>query len=512
MDLLTRSQDLRHFDDASAQSHIEQPHTKGMTIVACMLALAGCAAVQAILVCLLALAGCAAFPSRDAPPEMKPVSQYASDRSFAAPAAQWPAESWWTAYGDPQLDALINEALTGSPSIAVAEARLRHAQAVAQIADSATMPQVSANASASEQKQSYNYMSPRAVTPQGWNDYGRATLDFSWELDFWGKNRAALAAATSEGDAARADAAQARLTLATAIASAYAELARLHAALDTAQAALEVRTKTADLFGRRRDNGLETLGSVRQVEARRASAEADVLSIAEQLALQRNRIAALMGAGADRGLAIARPTVNLARPFGLPEQLPAQLLGRRPDISAARMRAEASAQRIDQAQAAFYPNVNLAAFIGVQSLGLDLLTRNGSSIDSVGPAISLPIFDGGRLRGQLRAAYADYAEAVANYDRTVVQALADVADAAVSQRALGGQLTKTGAAVDAAREAWRIQNNRYEGGLSTYLDVLSAEDSLLANLRTQSDLQSRSFTLDVALVRALGGGYSTDHH
>jgi NodT family efflux transporter outer membrane factor (OMF) lipoprotein len=512
MNLLNHSPDPRRFSDASAQSHIVQPRTGGMAILAWMLALAGCASVQAILVCLLALAGCAAFPARDARPEMKPVSQYASDRSFTAPAAQWPVESWWAAYGDPQLNALINEALAGSPSIAVAEARLRRAQAVAQIEGSATMPQVSANASASKQKQSYNYVSPHAVTPQGWNDYGRATLDFSWELDFWGKNRAALAAATSEAEAARADAAQARLTLATAIASAYAELARLHAALDTAQAALEVRAKTVDLFRRRRDNGLETVGSVRQVESRRAAAEADVLSLAEQLALQRNRIAALVGAGPDRGLAIARPTVNLARPFGLPEQLPAQLLGRRPDISAARMRAEASAQRIHQAQAAFYPNVNLAAFIGVQSLGLDLLTRSGSSIGSVGPAISLPIFDGGRLRGQLRAADADYAEVVANYDRTVVQALADVADAAVSQQALGGQLTKTGAAVDAAREAWRIQNNRYEGGLSTYLDVLSAEDSLLANLRTQSDLQSRSFTLDVALVRALGGGYSTDHH
>jgi NodT family efflux transporter outer membrane factor (OMF) lipoprotein len=190
--------------------------------------------------------------------------------------------------------------------------------------------------------------------------------------------------------------------------------------------------------------------------------------------------------------------------------LSADLLGRRPDIAAARMRAQAAAKRIDQATAAFYPNVNLAAFIGVQSLGLDMLTKSGSSIGAVGPAISLPIFDGGRLRGQLRGADADYAEAVASYDGTVVQALQDVADAAVSQKALGGQLIKTGEAVDTAREAWRIQNNRYEGGLSSYLDVLSAEDTLLTNLRTQSDLRSRAFTLDVALVRALGGGYSTN--
>jgi NodT family efflux transporter outer membrane factor (OMF) lipoprotein len=463
-----------------------------------------------MLACATVLAACATPGSREPLPEVKPIGHYAAERSFAAPAGQWPAETWWKAYGDPQLDALIEEALAGSPSVAVAEARLRRARANAQVAESATRPQVSANAAIAEQKQSYNYLMPRAATPQGWNDYGQATLDFSWELDFWGKNRAALAAATSEADAARADAAQARLTLATAIAAAYAELAREHAALETAKAALQVRVKTAVLFRRRYDNGLETLASVRQVESRRASAEAEVLSIEEQIGLQRNSIAALTGAGPDRGLAIGRPTVDLARTFALPEYLSADLLGRRPDIAAARMRAQAAAKRIDQATAAFYPNVNLAAFIGVQSLGLDMLTKSGSSIGAVGPAISLPIFDGGRLRGQLRGADADYAEAVASYDGTVVQALQDVADAAVSQKALGGQLIKTGEAVDTAREAWRILNNRYEGGLSSYLDVLSAEDTLLTNLRTQSDLRSRAFTLDVALVRALGGGYSTN--
>jgi NodT family efflux transporter outer membrane factor (OMF) lipoprotein len=457
----------------------------------------------------LALAGCAGEPSRDARSTVKPIGQYAAGRSFAAPAASWPADDWWRAYGDPQLDALIDESLAGSPTLAVAQARLHRAQAAARAAGSALYPQLSANTSANEQKQSYNYITPRAATPQGWNEYGRATLDFSWELDFWGKNRAALAAATSEAEAARADAAQARLALAAAVASAYAELARLYAAHDTTHSALEIRSKTAELFRRRRDNGLETLGSVRQVESRAAAAEADVLSLEEQIELQRNRIAALLGAGPDRGLSIARPAVDLERPFGLPGRLPADLLGRRPDVAAARMRAEAAANRIDQARAAFYPNVNLLAFTGVQSLGLDQLAKGGSSIGSVGPAVSLPMFDGGRLRGQLRGAEADYAEAVANYDRAVVQALQDVADAAASRRALDGQLARTGEAVDAAREAWRIQNNRYQGGLSTYLDVLSAEDGLLSNLRAQSDLRSRSFALDVALVRALGGGYAT---
>jgi len=462
--------------------------------------------VSALVSAVLA-GGCAMLPPPQPQPSSKPAAHYDTTRAFAAPGATWPNDSWWAVYGDAQLNALVDEALAGSPTLVEAQARLARALAVAQVTGAAAQPQVGVSASLSEQKQSSNYLSPRAVTPDGWNDYGRATLDFNWQLDVWGQQRAALAAATSEAEAARADVAQARLAIASALVSSYAEFARLQAARGTADAAREVRGKTADLFRRRHANGLETLGSVRQVEARHAAAQADLLALDEQLLLQRHRIAALIGAGPDRGLALAPPSVNLGQAFGLPEQLSAQLLGRRPDVVAARLRAEAAAQRIEQSRAAFYPNVNLVAFVGVQSLGLDALTKSGSSIGSVGPALSLPIFDGGRLRGQLRGAEADYAQAVAGYDRTVVQALQDVADAAASRQALGAQLQRTDEAVDASRDAWRIQNNRYTGGLANYLDVLSAEDALLASLRAQTDLQSRAFALDVALVRALGGGY-----
>src|SRR5262245_39318973 len=282
----------------------------------------------------LTLAGCSLpLPRMDERSEPKSISSYATNQSFTAPPASWPADSWWKTYGDPQLDQLIDEALANSPTLAAADARLRRAKAVAQVAHSSLAPQVSASATATEQKQSYNYVTPRDFTPQGWQDYGRASLDISWEIDFWGRNRSALAAATSDANAAQADAAQARLALSTALASAYAELAREQAAYDTETAALNVRIQTADLFRRRFDNGLETLGSVRQVEARRASAEAELLALGEQLSLQRNRIAALMGAGPDRGLAITPPTVNLTRSFALPANLAADLLGRRPDIT-----------------------------------------------------------------------------------------------------------------------------------------------------------------------------------
>jgi NodT family efflux transporter outer membrane factor (OMF) lipoprotein len=458
-----------------------------------------------------ALTACAALPGHEPRPAIEPQTSFASRQAFSAPIGEWPAHGWWQIYGDPQLDALIEEGLAGSPSIAVADARLARARSYQDSARGALAPQLNGTSSFTEQKQSYNYLSPAAMTPQGWNDYGRSSLDLSWELDFWGKNRAALAAATSDAVAASADADQARLALSTAIASSYAELARQHAALDTAIAARDLRAKTAELFGKRFTNGLETKGSLRQAESRRAGSDAEVLILEEQIALQKNRLAALLGAGPDRGLAIARPKVSFTRTFTLPATLSAELIGRRPDLVAARLRAEAAAKRIHVTQAQFYPNVNLSGFIGVQALGLDMLKQDGSGIGSIGPAITLPIFNGGRLRAQLRGAEAEYAEAVANYEKTLVQALQEVADAAVSQRALTSQIERIDAAVEAAREAWSVQNDRYAGGLASYLDVLSAEDYLLTNLRTQTDLQSRSMTLDVALTKALGGGYTTSN-
>ena len=456
---------------------------------------------------LLGLGGCAQIPELDALAVLKPSSAYQTSSSLAAPAISWPAEIWWQGYGDRQLNALIDEALRDSPDMAAAASRLRRAEASSQIAGAALLPQVSANASATEQRQSYNYLTPKSMTPEGWQDYGRATLDFNWELDFWGKNRAALAAATSQLEAGRAELAQARLVLAATIASNYAELARLFAARDTAARSVEVRGKTAALFAERFANGLETRGSVRDAEARRAGAEGELLQVDEQIGLQRNRLAALLGAGPDRGLSIARPTIDLRRQFGLPGELPLNLLGRRPDVVAARLQTEAQLRLIDQKKAEFYPNINLAAFIGVQSLGVNMLHRSGSTTGSIGPAISLPIFTGGRLQAELRGSVAAYDETVATYNRTVTQALQEVADAGLSQKALVGRLAKGEEAVAAAGEAHRVARNRYEGGLSSYLEVLSAEDVLLSSQRNLSDLQSRAFSLDVALMRALGGGY-----
>lgn len=299
-----------------------------------------------MLVIGLALSGCAPFPEASDPePETRPDSLQ-SKVSFLAPVGEWPSDHWWTAYGDEELGQLITEALAGSPSLRAAQARVRRAQAMTQVAGAPLLPQVDLSATAGSQRLSYNYLTPPGNVVRGWNAFGQAAFNISWELDFWGKNRAGLAAATSELAARHAEEAQARLILATTVASGYAELARLFAMRDAAERAVGVRAKTHSLFAERHHHGLETRASVLEARAKEAQARTEVLFLEEQIALQRNGLASMLGAGPDRGLRIGRPKAILQRDFSLPAHLAAELVGRRPDVVAARLQAQARASLI----------------------------------------------------------------------------------------------------------------------------------------------------------------------
>ncbi|WP_343616995.1 efflux transporter outer membrane subunit [Novosphingobium sp.] len=453
------------------------------------------------------LAGCATLPKQGAAPPMRSASAFASAASLAAPEASWPSDRWWDGFGDPQLTALIEEGLSSATDLRVAQARFDRANALVRETRSRLLPSLQANGEIGGTKQSYNYLIPRSFAPQGWQDYGQATARLDWELDFWGRNRAAIAAARSDAAAAQAEAAEARLVLSAGIAAAYADLADLFAQADAAKRAVEVRQRTLELMDGRRTQGLENAGAVDRARSALAVSQGELATLNENLSLTRNRIAALLGAGPDRGLAITRPTARAAEDFGLPANLPADLIGRRPDIIAARMRAQAAASRVKEAHAAFYPNVNLAGLIGLQSLGIGDLVKSGSTFGTVGPAVSLPIFEGGQLTGAFRAAEADYREAVANYDGALTQALREVADAAASERALAQRIAMAEEAERAASAAWTVANNRYRGGLATSLDVLVAEDALIDARRNLATLRNRRFVLNVALIRALGGGF-----
>jgi NodT family efflux transporter outer membrane factor (OMF) lipoprotein len=456
------------------------------------------------------LAGCVTVPKLGRAPEIKPAQSYATAESFRAPEADWPTDHWWNAYGDPQLDQLVEEALKGSPTVVQAQARVRKAESLAREAKGAIYPAISANEQIAMNKESYYAGFPpafRGFLPHGWLPFNQESLNLDYSLDLWGQNRKTFAAATSEALAARADAAEVRLTLAAAVASAYSDLARLYAERDDARQVVEIRERTLKLFAQRGESGLETRGVVHQSDSNVQTAKGQLAAIDEAIALTRDQLAALVGAGPDRGLFIEQPKIGALRPLGLPANLPADLIGRRPDILAARLRTEAASDRVGAAKAEFYPNVDLAALVGQEVLGLQYLRQPGSSLGQAGLAIHLPIFDAGRINGAYRGARADYDSAVAAYDQTLVQALQEVADALNGRRALSGQLADAEAAETQADKAWRIASQRYEAGLTNYLAVLSAEDQLVAARRARVDLEARGFTLDVALTRALGGGF-----
>lgn len=460
-----------------------------------------------VSIIIVAFNGCANFSSNDEALKPKPIDVYQTSKSFEATQSHWPSELWWKSYHDEQLNTLIASGLENSPNIAIVSARIKQASAYTQSANSQLLPQVGANASVSSDKLSYNYVTPSFMAPQKWNDYGQAALSISWEIDFWGKNRAALATATSEFEAIQAEKKQAELILASAIATSYAQLVQLYAIRDMIDESLKIKQKILERIEEKYTIGLENKSSVSDAKARHTNTYGELEAIDEQIALTKNQIAALLGEGPDKGLDIKRPRINVENKYELPHELALNLLGRRPDIVSAKLQVEAKNSKIKQKKAAFYPNINLSAMIGLQSLGLDNLTKSGSDIGSVGPALYLPIFTGGRLEADLKSAEASYDEAVANYNSTVVHALQNVADIGVSQKSLSLQIKKAQEGVDATQTSYDITHNRYKQGISNYIEVLYANDNLYTAQKYLVSLKTKSLILDIAMKRALGGGY-----
>jgi NodT family efflux transporter outer membrane factor (OMF) lipoprotein len=457
---------------------------------------------------LLALTGCA--PDLGQRPQPLSIAQLESTRSLAPGAmpAAWPMDRWWQSYGDPQLDALVDEALAHSPDVAAAAARIRQAQGLARQAGAATLPQLGTAGSVGVAEQSRNLGIPPQFVPSGFKGTAEADFSGSFDLDLWGRNRAQLAAATSEAKAAEIDARQAALMLSAQVVSTYGDLARQTRDAQTLTEALAARDANARLVRQRRAAGLDSELPVRQADTAVASAQFDLSRTQEQIAATRHALAALMGAGPDRGLAIQSPTIAPAGTMMLPTDAGIALAGRRPDVVAARLRVEASGKRIDAARAAFLPDVSLSGLIGFTSLGITDLFSGQSQYGNARAAISLPIFDGGRRAGNFTQVRGGYDEAVARYDSTVISALREVADAVSAREQALVQVSAAARSLADADAANALADQRYRAGLSNYLEVLSASDRALAARRADSDARFRLFALDVSLARALGGGFA----
>jgi NodT family efflux transporter outer membrane factor (OMF) lipoprotein len=456
----------------------------------------------------LTLTACAPVPDLGTRPAMRTAETIEAGQTLAArDHTAWPPDQWWRLAGDPQLTALIEEGLSNSPQVAVAVARVRRAEAEAQRVGAARLPSIGAEAESGLRRQSGNNGIPAQFLPDGWKDYGQSSLSFGFDLDLWRRNRTAYAAATSEARAAMVDAAQARLLLSVAITAAYAELGRHYRERDNAAVTLANRRSMRDLVAERQSNGLDNLASLRRADAEVALAEQDLAAADENIGIRRNQLAALLGAGPDRGTSITRPPLAPSTPGGVPAGVTTDLIGRRPDIVASRERVEAAAGRVKVARTGFFPSINLRAMIGLQALGLGNLVDSASLFGSVGPAISMPIFQGGALRAQYGSAEAAYDEAVANYNQTVVTAYQQVTDAVTQRDAADKRLHTARTALSASEDALGLVRTRYEAGLASYFDVLASERGVQDLRVAVIGLETYERGATLAMIRALGGGF-----
>lgn len=421
--------------------------------------------------------------------------------------AAWPTDTWWRAYGDPQLDELVNQALAGSPSLAIAEARLHAAQGIATSARSERLPFVSFDGEVERERYPANGLYPPPFAGGAYSD-GSLTVDFSYDIDFWGRQRALFQAAAANERAAAADRAAARLALAVAVTNAYIQLDLWYNLRDVAQSNLEQQTSIRDLTQQRVSAGLENVARVKQSESLLALTRAGLDAAQASINLAQDELAALVGAGPDRGVDLKRPHLLAPESIALPSRLPADLLGRRPDIVAARWRVEAAAREVAASKAAFYPNVNLTAFAGVQSIGLGNLLEGADRVWQVGPALTLPLFNRGELRGALQGQQAQYDLAVSEYNQTLIDAVHQVADVVANWQGLQQETMEQKTALAAAQRSYDLTRERYSAGLDNYLTVLSSQNQVLLAQALEAALKARRLTFSADLVRALGGGYT----
>jgi len=460
----------------------------------------------------MSMAGCANYSGLDTQGQRLDANTLQTGKSLSGvtlSSAAWPSADWWKSLGDPQLDGLINEALQNSPDMQVASARAHQAQAAAYAADAARMPTLDASAGVSRSRLAKD-QDPRGEG-DAYSTVRNIGASFNYTFDLWGGQRAAWEAALGQARAAQVDQQAARLTLAADVAKAYSDLGQAHIVRDLAEEDLKRTRQMLELSQRRLDSGIDSHYQYQQTESLAASSESQLIDAQKQLQSAKIALAVLLGKGPDRGGELARPAVLKPAAVAVPAVLPAELLGRRPDLIAARWRVEAAGRNIDASKTRFYPNLNLSASAGAESLLGDAMFGSASRFFNIAPTVSLPIFDGGRLRADLDARDADYDLAVAQYNKTLVQALGDIGNTLSQLRDTGRQIQAQQHATDIAQQSYDTVVQRYGSGIGSYLDVLSIEQQLLQAQRQLAALNAGQITLSIQLMQALGGGYSASN-
>ncbi|WP_118185392.1 efflux transporter outer membrane subunit [Paraburkholderia phosphatilytica] len=464
------------------------------------------AAGASSLIAAAVLSACANYAGIHSDKQMANPQTYETTQSLPSEQGNWPSADWADQFGDAQLKALIDEALKGSPTLEQARARVAAASAYREASRANTLPQANASYTMTRERYSGNALVPPPYAG-AWQTENVGLLSASYDLDLWGKNREALKSAVSQQSASEADAEAVKLTLTTSIARSYNQLARLYALRDIAQQEIDQREQIDRITASRIATGLDTEVERKTADANLATSRQNLSALDGQILTTRYQLAALMGEGPDRGLAITRPTLGPGDAVRLPDDLPADLVSRRPDLVAARWRVDAMTHDIASAKAEFYPDINLSAAIGLDAFGFGRFLNAASRMESAGPAVHLPIFDGGALRAQLKGRYADFDYAVATYNQTLVGALSDVATQLASIRSTDAQLTDAQTAEQDARRADDLAITQYKAGLTNQLTVLNADMTALSADQSVANLQMDRRDQQIALASALGGGF-----
>lgn len=456
----------------------------------------------------LLLAACAAGPDYRPPKPEMPVT-WALDAPWrtASPDDAAAKGPWWQRFGDAQLDALEQRVLAGSPTLAAAAGRLTQARAVVAAGSSAQLPQLTLGTRDARQRISANrplssYNSTNFSTIQ--NDF-TLSLSASYEVDLAGRVQRSVEGARASAEQSAADLENTRLLLTAELAVDYFSLRALDTELDVLSRSIALQRRSLELVTARHDLGAASGLDVAQQQALLDTTLTQVDVLRRQRAQFEHAIATLTGTPAP--LFSIAPEVKVFEPPAIPLGVPSDVLQRRPDVAAAERAMAAANAQIGVASAAFYPSVMLAPSLGYESRDLSTLFNAPSLLWSIGVSAAQSVFDGGRVRANVDFAKAGYEVTVASYRRVVLTAMQEVEDGITGLAALDRASAQAQTAVASARRVLEMATGRYEGGASTYFDVITAQQALLSSERQAAQLLGQRQLSSVFLVKALGGDW-----
>jgi NodT family efflux transporter outer membrane factor (OMF) lipoprotein len=463
----------------------------------------------------LLLASCAVGPDYQRPEASTQATfKEANNWKIATPNDDINRGKWWEAFGDRELNALVEQVDINNQNLKVAEAKYRQAQALGASARSSFFPTVSASASGTRNKSASGRTSSNTSSgaasgaSSSISTSHNLSASFSWEFDLWGRIRRQVESNDASIQASAADLESARLSAQSELASNYFQLRVSDAQKQLLNDTVAAYAKSLELTKNRYNVGVAGRVDVAQAETQLKSAEAQALDLGVQRAQLEHAIALLIGK-APGNFTLAESKWNVAVP-SIPLALPASLLERRPDIASAERRAAAANAQIGVARAAYYPTLSLTGSGGYSSSTLSDWISAPNRFWSLGPSLATTLLDFGKRGAASDQAIAVYDQNVATYRQTVLQAFQDVEDNLAALRILEAEAKVQDEAVRAARESVALTLNQYKAGTVSYLNVVSVQTAQLANERSAMTLMGRQLTASVALIKALGGGWNNN--